>query len=482
MNEQHEQHEQNEQRAALSIPPPSEPEEPLAADKRTLVIGAIATVALVLTGVVSAALFTTSACDALEPDPLPADVVGAGAEPGVVLDEAFGDIDGAGTEVLGAALDTLADELGALTGVAEVTGADAVTHAAAGVVATGPVTTALGGGGEVFAGAELDGGRVVGSGATLYALSIGNELTDQVDALLPLDATTLDAGGCLDTATIGMPLAFHLDANDGELVLFRVDEDAGDPHVELRGSDGRRWTADLEVEIAQPGVLGERLTGLATSSAVVVGARTVPGAEAPVLQAFDRSDGEPRWSVARDDLDDLGVLRGDGADRVEVLGADAELVVVRITADHASDDDAAQDGGTLVALTLDDGVPLWQEPLEARAGLHRLAPDGPTVWVVLDDDEVRGLTVAGAAVGRGAAPDVATASGSGGRVALHDGGAVLAVADGSLLVDRDGEPATLGEPFDVRDVVVDRAGAITLLLGAPDDAEEAIAATFAGPG
>jgi hypothetical protein len=115
-------------------------------------------------------------------------------------------------------------------------------------------------GGGIRAAAGFDAPAVVvGTGSTLYAVALMNETTGQVDAVQPLDADLEPAGGCLDAATVNVPFAFHLDANDGEALLFRVEEDSDEPELQLRDRGGIRWDAPLEVAIAPPGLLGERL-------------------------------------------------------------------------------------------------------------------------------------------------------------------------------------------------------------------------------
>ncbi|MEX0868042.1 MAG: hypothetical protein WD011_00075, partial [Nitriliruptoraceae bacterium] len=55
-------------------------EETLAADRRVLVIAAVATVAFVAIGAVSASVFATSACDVLDPQPRDAAVLADDAD------------------------------------------------------------------------------------------------------------------------------------------------------------------------------------------------------------------------------------------------------------------------------------------------------------------------------------------------------------------------------------------------------------------
>src|SRR5690606_8586714 len=94
--------------------------------------------------------------------------------------------------------------------------------------------------------------RLAGDGTGLFALAWMNDRTGQIDALLPL-GTTLDPGSCVDTAVVGSPFAFHLDANGGEMLLLRVEEDAVDPHIELRDARGGVvWTAGIGVPVAPP--------------------------------------------------------------------------------------------------------------------------------------------------------------------------------------------------------------------------------------
>lgn len=453
----------------------------MAADKRTLVIALIAMFSLVLVGVVSAAVFTTSACAALDPDPVSDRI--AGTDVDAALDGAFGG-DEATRVAAVSAIDTLTGLLGPVTGVADVSGADALVVGAAGPVATGPVTTALGpGGSDVIATAQVD-GHVVGDGDVLYGLSIGNELTGQVDALLPLDGQ-LDAQTCVDALTVGTPLAFQQDAGGGELLLLRVDEDGGDPEVELRDHvEGRRWAHPVELTVAPAGVLGQRTTGKLGPDAVVVGHRTTPDAEAPALSAFDRADGTPRWSLDRDAFGDA--LAADAVADVEVLAVDTELVVAAVVPGDASaegaDDEVVDDGGptdgstvsTVVAFAADTGSLVWEVDMEPGTMVLDMALDDGRAFAT-----VRGPAGVGTLVveSEGVSMLAAIGDATDGRTAVRDGDLLVTTTDTGVLVHHGAETTTLSSDVRGLDAVVDDDGAFIVLLG--DAAREgAVAVTF----
>jgi hypothetical protein len=102
----------------------------------------------------------------------------------------------------------------------------------------------------------LGAGTPVGSGLHLYSLALTNPLTGQVDALQPLDEE-LEGLTCQDTALVGSPLAFHLAASDGQLLVLRVEEDGDEPELELRDPvAGQVWAAGLRLPTAPAGLTG----------------------------------------------------------------------------------------------------------------------------------------------------------------------------------------------------------------------------------
>lgn len=435
------------------------------ADRRSLVISAVAMVVLVLVGVVSAAVFTRSACEAIVPDAVASRT--AGTDLVAALDDAFPDIDAGDLEDMTTAVTALAGALGPVTAAADVSGADrlaVIDPSTGGIAATGATTTVLEGWGTtVVATADLGDATVVGSGGTLYALALVNDVTGQVDAVRPLDAD-LGPGSCTDTAVVAEPFAFHLDAADGALLLFRVEEDADDPELELVAAPaGRSWLAGLDVGIAPPGILGERLTGRLGDRLAVVGRRTGQQDDAAVVAAFDRAGGEPRWSVGRDVLG--GVLSSDGADVVDVEAVGEDLVVVSVTPEP---DPALEGSGdravtTLVTLGADDGAVLATDELAPGTILHD---------VVLDGDRLLSASVAGGAT----SVQRLRTSGSGMTVSVPDEGRRLGVlptgqdlllGERSVsLVARDDAEVTGFMPLVGRDVAV-HDGGTTLLFGGP---------------
>jgi hypothetical protein len=402
----------------VSEPATSDPaDDPLAADKRTLVIALVAMVLLVSVGVVSAAVFTGSACQDISPSPVTTSPVASG-EVTAGLRAAFpaaGDEQLAGFE---AQLTGLAEQLGPVTGVAVADGADRLAITADGVAALGGVTTLLDArGAEVVARADVGAGVVVGDGDALVSLARVNDLTGQVDAFATVDATeagALTEIGCVDTATVGTPLAFELDAADGQLLLFRAEEDGDDAELELRDPrDGRQWFHRVDVGVAPPGVTGERIDGRLGDRLAVLVRRTDPDEDVPLVTAVDRGDGTPRWELGREDLARVSVgatstdpdavptgvgavLREDAAQRLELLSLDEQQILIVIS--DARDESAVRPAGTdalgpsvgpgvVVALGAGDGAVRWAVPLEAGVRVLAGSRGDAGTWLVLADDE-----------------------------------------------------------------------------------------------
>jgi hypothetical protein len=462
-------------------------EDPLAADRRTIVIAAVVMVALVLVGVVSGSLFARSACRDLAPTATQAPVA---SDPDLVIAAAFPQLEPAAADGLVDAITELAGELGPLTGIADATGAQRLAIVDGTTAAVGRSTTLVDVSGQVQASATFeDAATVVGDGGTLYSLALVNPRTGQVDGLQPVDAD-LQAGTCVDTALVGSPLAFHIAAGGGQLALLRVSEDGGEPELELRDPvAGQVWVAPLDLGQAPAGILGEWVTGAIGDREVLVGRRTRPGDQEPVLAAFARRTGEPRWQL---DRDDLGVLVADaGAQPVEVVRADGEvaLVVLGAVEDPAGGEDAtaeagarAGDGAALLAVDLADGTVRWAQPLPAggRVAAAELLPDA--AWLALAGDEVVTVLHADAdelrRVDRVPAGDTSLATLPDGRLLVASAAGVRLTTEAATdAVDAavDGDAATFGAPFIGRDVVV-ADGRVTLLLDGPDDG--AVLATF----
>ncbi|MFW6010132.1 MAG: hypothetical protein ACOC9I_02295, partial [Actinomycetota bacterium] len=85
----------------------------MAADRRTLIIAAVAMVALIAVGVASSALLTGSACDRLEPSPL--ELTTDGADLPTAVESAFSDVDEQRREEVVSQLRALEGELGAIS-------------------------------------------------------------------------------------------------------------------------------------------------------------------------------------------------------------------------------------------------------------------------------------------------------------------------------------------------------------------------------
>lgn len=222
---------------------------------------------------------------------------------------------------------------------------------------------------------------VVGDAPAPYALEVPNRATGQVDALAALSVTVggVDAGPCVDTAVVGTPLTFLLDAGAGELLLLRMGEDGGDVDVELRDPvRGRRWATRLDLPAAPAGLVAARTSAVLGETLVVVGHRSAPlptgtaagtmsgAGDAPAVIAMARTDGGERWSVERDVLEAAGAATG--SVDVEVVGVTGTRVhVLLVPVEEAAAlrgpahgplgtaTERAERRGTLVALAAADG-------------------------------------------------------------------------------------------------------------------------------
>jgi hypothetical protein len=469
--------------------------DPLAADRRTIVIAVVVMVALVLVGVVSGSLFARSACRLLAPEGLTATVA---SDPDLVVAAAFPEASDATANALVDAITDLAGELGPLTAVADATGTERLALTSGSATALGEVTSVIGAAdGGVRATAGFDpAATVVGDGSSLYSLALTNPLTGQVDALQPVDLD-LEPGTCVDTALVGSPLAFHLAAGFGQLALLRVDEDGSDPVLELRDPfRGRVWASGLDLGPAPAGILGEWVTAALGDDMVVVGRRSRPGDEQPVVAAFERRGGAARWDRSREELAtalaDLEPLSDSSAEPaagtvdattdlptplpetsatvVEVVAIDGELVLVLLSPQQPDDEDvdAASDttpsgpsGRVLVALGAATGEPVWSLPLTTGASVEVVTAVEETAWVLLGDADRVNLVEVDP---RGFVVAVEQAGEEGHAARLPDRRLMVATADGAV-IDDGGE--VLARPFVVRDVAVAHEQ-VWLLLDGPD--------------
>jgi hypothetical protein len=444
-----------------AVEPRAGGEDPLSADRRTLVIAAAAMVALIAIGVVSAAVFTRSACGAVTPELVAMNDGGRGAVDGQIEATLADALSGLDEQQVAELLDGLAllgdDEASpeaVLRGAADVGAATALTELDGDLVATGPRLTVLHEPGPddrqaAAAGptAEVDEPAVVvGDGPTLYSLALVNELTGQVDAIVPVTGG-LDAGECFDTAQVGIPLTFHLDADDGELLLFRVDDDGDHPEVEVRDADGSVHSERIVLGAGPPGALAERLDGLLGEELVVTARRTRADEQPPAIQARDRSSGDERWSVAPSEVAQFAPP-GDEALELSLVAVTDDLVLVAVSRE---DRRPVQ----LLALDAEDGSDRWISDIEAHGvpksvgardgALVVIAPRGgeeePATQQLLHLDLDDGSpTLLAARDG-----DRARAASSDGRLWFGVGGALTAVAG-------DGEQRTATLPVEVADL------------------------------
>lgn len=446
-------------------------QDPLASDKRVLIIGVVSVVVFAAIGVTGAALFTGSACSDIQPEPSVRP--SSGGSPEQVLGDLLAEEQRAVQDELLRGIADLSASLGPATGAVEATGAERLLGLDDGrVVAVGSSTRVIAATGtsvDTAAGFSSP-ATVVGGGEGLFSLAWINDLTGQVDALTPLD-TDLEAGACLDTAVVGEPFAFHLDAAGGDLLLFRVEEDSAEPEIERRDADGRAWSTPLSVPTAPPGILAERVSARLEPH-VVVARRVIPGETQPAVTALDRDSGAVVWEVGVDEI--LALADGTQPMWVEVLAVGEELAVLGLS--HDLDDDRAL--AAVVAVDVAEGAIRWDVALEAPATLEAVAIGPEVVAIALGDDnrtEVRSLGVEDGAT---VLTFDALAGTDAGFAVRPDGSVVLVTGGATAILSADGRelrPTTM--PGRSRDVVVNQ-GSTMLLHELPGGA--AVAITFGG--
>lgn len=472
-----------------STPPDLDPasgrtDDPLSADRRVLIIGAVSMVLLVLVGVVSASVFTRSACAGIAPDAVPGGV--AGDLDTVLADGLGGLFDDERVTLEQYLSGPLAEVFGPLRGAVDVTGADRLAPVGAAgdglVAAVGDTTTVVATGDvSVRDAAEAGNGTVVGSGATLYSLALTNPGTGQTDAIVPMDAS-LAGGDCLDTATVGTSFAFYLAADDGQLALFRVEEDGEFPQVELRDvQQGQVWNRPLDAPEIPPGVTGGRLSAGLGDDLVVVGRRAAADDEAPAVSAFARADGEARWQLAYDDLA-AAAPSGDTALWADVVDVDDEVVLLALSREDAEGERG--DERSLVALDPADGTVRWHEALGGAVPVDATVDAGQVTLLV---DTGAGVDARRYAAGDGAPGptagrgDLDGAAYDGRGAIVHAGGADVAVAGNGVIRFSDGEVTnTVYELQGTQVLLVDAvtAGDTTVVLVASEDG--AVAVVYGG--
>lgn len=318
--------------------PPERPATGVRRERRTVAVAALGMVLLVVGGVVAGALFAASGCRELRARDLGPGAAGTGGEPPTLAPAAEaglaalagpGASDG-GRPVVRVGLGVGSRLVALEGGVAVVDGPGDTASTLTVVDDDGAVRSRTGFGRST---------TVVGAAPAPYVLEVTNRATGQVDALAGLTVTLegVGAGVCVDTAVVGTPLTFLLDAGPGVLLLLRTAEDGGDVDVELRDPVvGRRWAARLDLAAAPAGLVAARTTAMLGESLVAVGHRVTPvvvGAASPAdpaaVIALAVADGSERWRLGHAALVAAGVP--DGAVDVEVVAVtDAHVHVLLV--------------------------------------------------------------------------------------------------------------------------------------------------------
>jgi hypothetical protein len=400
----------------------TDPADEARADRRVVLVALGVMFALVLSGVAVASLYASTSCRHLRPEVVDTPIVArTGDDARTLVAEA-----GPGPGGLAAAESLLGPVASAvlLPLAAPLRIGDAPDGTGA-VVVTGDGAVLVAASGDVRASATFRRTvTVVGDGASVFALVVGNTLTGQVDALRPLapGPDGLVPGTCVDTSAVGSPLSFLHDAREGNLVGLRTDEDGSDAVLELRDDvRGRVWAPVIELPRAPAGLQGSRTSGAIGADTVVVARRIARGTEDPAgaVLAFRRSDGAARWALDADALRAaLPAALADGpALRLEVAHVAADRVLVVASLDVPAD------------------APLPRPTHGALGALDVPDPDAVTVTLALEDGRVLDVAAGPAPFGRDGAERDAL------RVALAAAGVpvvdVLATPEGTwVLVGR----------------------------------------------
>jgi len=373
------------------------------ADRRVVIIALIVMVALVLFGVGFGSLFAATNCRQLRPITLDQPVAALQGDDARSLLASEG-LDEAGLTATEALLGPLVSAVRLPLDEPLRVGPVGPWQAAdGGVLVTGDGVVHIAASGDVIAGATFRRPvTVVGDGAAVYALVVGNVRTGQVDALRPLIHDRLADGGgftpgtCVDTSAVGSPLSFLHDAREGSMVGLRTDEDGTDAVLELRDPvRGRVWAPVVELPRAPAGLQGSRTSGVIGPDTVVVSRRIAADGEdaAGAVRAFTRTDGTLRWAIDADAVraalagaTPADPLATDLADertlRLEVASVDADVALVSVHPDVLPD------------------APL---PFPTFGSLGELAAPHPraiTLVIALSDGTVLDVVVGSAAVGR----------------------------------------------------------------------------------
>jgi hypothetical protein len=328
--------------------PHRDPQADARSDRRTMIVGVSVMLGLVVFGLAFGARFGATECRRLEPTVIAAEPAGsataprAGAGATALVRDAIGE----------AALAELVLQHGPLE-LARALPIDDLRHVMrdpSGVLLTGAGALLVGPDGDVLSGARFgEGVEVVGDGAAVFAVVVGNVITGQVDALRPLRLSRegVVPSACVDTSAVGSPLSFLHDAREGLLVGLRTDEDGSESVLELRdASRGRVWAPEVLLGRAPAGLHGARTSGRIVGDVVVI-ARRLSDADADrvsgAVLAFDRIGGEARWDVGAAELRAAlqpvagGALSSAATLRVEVVDADDAQLRLLVTPDVAAD-------------------------------------------------------------------------------------------------------------------------------------------------
>lgn len=293
-------------------------------DRRVLTIGVITMVVFLLIGVGSAVVFARPACRLVAPTFVALDVT---------VDGANGPLVGSGNDDLVAFVTAMDQAFAGDVTAVDAAGTERLTRFGARLAAVGTSVLMFDDMNRPSGQINFQEAAVVGSGDVLYALALTNPTSGQIDALQPIDRD-LTVGTCVELALVSTPLAFFLDAADGEVLLLRSDEDGQDPFVEVRDPDaGRRLDIPVDLTVGSAGQHGVRTAGVFYRDIIVFTQALTDAADDTVVWGIDRTDGSMRFTISAGQVRDAANVAGEVALPVQQNSDGVALVI--------ADDDGA---------------------------------------------------------------------------------------------------------------------------------------------
>lgn len=287
-------------------------------DRRVLTIGVITMVVFLLIGVGSAVVFARPACRLVAPTFVALDVTVDGANDPLVA---------SGNEDLVAFVTDVNQVFAGDVWAVNAPGTERLTVFGGRLAAVGTSVLMFDGMNRPTGQINFKEAAVVGGGDVLYALALTNPTSGQIDAIQPIDRD-LNVGTCVELALVSTPLAFFVDAADGEVLLLRSDEDGEDPFVEVRDPDvGRRLDIPVDLTVGSAGQHGVRTAGVFYGDIIVFTQALTDATDDTVVWGIDRTDGSMRFTVSAEQVRDAANIAGEVALPVRLNGDGVALVI-----------------------------------------------------------------------------------------------------------------------------------------------------------